>query len=142
MKIVRLTESDLTRIIQKVILESGNSNTQLNDELDDKEVIFTEETGLIKRTRQYKIEDLENVKLPNLYNTVKLTLTNGRELTYDCKDAFVDLKEKTVDDETVQKKSGAGWKKYTKWKNPVLKNIIITRAYCGRNSTTTPTEIP
>jgi hypothetical protein len=145
MRVVRLTESDLTRIIKRVLLETDVTSTKLNDtDLKDKKVIFIEETGLISRTRQFKIKNSENIILsPRNLETVKLNLDNGKQLTYNCEGAFVDLNEKVIgtDKVTIAKKAFAGWKKYTKWKNSILQDIIESRNYCGRNSNA-PTPIP
>jgi hypothetical protein len=148
MKVVRLTESDLTRIIKRVLLETDVTSAKLSDtDLKDKKVIFIEETGLISRTRQFKIKSSENIILsPKNLETVKLNLDNGKQLTYNCEGAFVDLNEKVIgsdeDKVTIAKKAFAGWKKYTKWKNSILQDIIESRNYCGRNSSTEPTQIP
>jgi hypothetical protein len=147
MKVVRLTESDLTRIIQRILLETDVTGTKLSDtDLKDKKVLFIEETGLIKRTRQFKINSSQNVILsPKNLETVKLNLDSGKQLTYNCDGAFVDLNEKVTgtdnDKITIEKKAFAGWKKYTKWKNSILQNIIESRNYCGRDANN-PTPIP
>jgi hypothetical protein len=144
MKVVRLTESDLTRIIKRVLLETYDPTLKLKDtELVGKGILFYEKTGLIPRNMQSNITKLEQVKLPTGYETVKLTLSNGKELTYNCKYEFVDLREVMGSDGTpIEKKSFAGWKKYTKWKNTRLQDIIESRKYCGRNASENPTPLP
>lgn len=136
MKVVRLTESDLTRIIKRVILESDPNTLKIED-LKGKDVKFFEETGLITRERQYKISEVnQNIKLsPKNLDTLNITLVGGKQLTYNCEGAFVDLKQKVEGDVTFEKKSFAGWKKYTKWKSPVLQNIIEKSGkFCGSNT--------
>ena len=143
MKVVRLTESDLTRIIQRIILETDNTDIKITNDLDGMDVLFDEETGLIpRRGRQFTIKSTQNVKLNwNGQDSIKLNLSSlgkTKELTYDCAGSFVDLNEKVIgkdnDKTTIEKKAFAGWKKYTKWKNPVLAEIITTRTYCGKNA--------
>jgi len=149
MKVVRLTESDLTRIIKRVLLETDDTDIKITNELDNKKVLFDEETGLIPRTgREFTIKSTQDVKLPTNQDTLKLNLSSlgkTKELTYDCKSAFVDLNEKVTgpdnDKVTIEKKAFAGWKKYTKWKNSILQDIIESRNYCGRNSNA-PKPIP
>jgi hypothetical protein len=144
MKVVRLTESDLTRIIKRVLLETYDPTLKLKEaELLGKDIIFNEKTGLIPRNIQSTIKNLQQVKLSTGYDTVKLILSNGKELTFNCEEAFVDLREVTGSDGIpIEKKAFAGWKKYTKWKNTRLQDIIESRKYCGRNASENPTPLP
>ena len=149
MKVVRLTESDLTRIIQRILLETDDTDIKITNELDGFDVLFDEETGLIpRRGRQFTIKSTQNVKLPTNQDTVKLNLVSlgkTKELTYDCAGSFVDLNEKVIgkgnNTTTIEKKAFAGLRKYTKWKNSVLEEMITTREYCGKNANN-PKPIP